>query len=339
MTMSSHPLAATAALALAAVLAAPTAAAQPIESAGVRAMGMAGAFVAVADDTTAVYWNPAALAKGPYFGAVLEQTSGTLDPFGDEGVSDTSARSATLVAVSVPSLGVSYFRSRLVRAPAADAAGASGRNDRGTSASALTSLTAHQLGATILQSLTENVIIATTLKWVRGVAATGPLGAAAGNGERLDQARALTGQTRNAFDLDAGLLAVVGPVRLGLVGRNLRGLTFEAPDGTVLGLEKQVRAGAAVSLNPAVLVAADVDLRKTTDLDGVRRRRLALGTEGRLNASLVVRGGVGFALGGGTRSTVAGGASVAMGRFWLDGQVTRGQHGDHGWSVGIRFQY
>ena len=147
------------------------------------------------------------------------------------------------------------------------------------------------------------------------------------------------GQAANAFDLDAGALAVVGPVRLGLVARNLRAPRFEAPDGTRLGLETQVRAGAAVPVNASVLVAGDVDLRRTTDLDGTMRRRVSIGTEGRVNAHLVVRGGVGFAVAGGARSTAAGGASVALGRLWLDGQVSRGQHGDEGWSVGIRFQY
>jgi len=330
---------ATAALALAGVLAAGGAGAQPIENAGVRALGMAGAFVAVADDTTAVYWNPAALAKGPLFGAVFESLRGDLNPPPDQLAPDVSTRSATLVAVGVPSLGVSYYRSRLVRAPAADAAEGSIRNDGGAGGSGLSSLTTHQVGATILQSITADFIIGSTLKWVRGVAATGPLEGAPPLEERLDQARALDGMTSDAFDLDAGLLAVVGPVRLGLVAKNLLGSTFEAPDGTVLGLEQQIRAGVAVTLNPAVLVAADVDLRKTSDVDGVRRRRLALGTEGRLNTYVVVRGGVGFALEGGARSTVAGGASVAMGRFWLDGQVTRGQHGDHGWGVGIRLNY
>src|SRR5580765_7321711 len=34
------------------------------EAAGVRALGMAGAFVAVADDSSSVFWNPAGLASG-----------------------------------------------------------------------------------------------------------------------------------------------------------------------------------------------------------------------------------------------------------------------------------
>ena len=37
-----------------------------LRSTGTRAAGMAGAFVAVADDATAVYWNPAGVATGSY---------------------------------------------------------------------------------------------------------------------------------------------------------------------------------------------------------------------------------------------------------------------------------
>jgi hypothetical protein len=40
--------------------------AQTIESVGERAQGMGGAFVAVADDGSATWWNPAALAAGPF---------------------------------------------------------------------------------------------------------------------------------------------------------------------------------------------------------------------------------------------------------------------------------
>src|SRR5262245_19879932 len=39
------------------------AAAQTAEVVGTRALGMGGAFVAVADDPTAVYWNPAGLPR------------------------------------------------------------------------------------------------------------------------------------------------------------------------------------------------------------------------------------------------------------------------------------
>ena len=44
--------------------------AQLIEDIGIRAQGMAGAFVAVVDDATATWWNPAGLATGAFFSGV-----------------------------------------------------------------------------------------------------------------------------------------------------------------------------------------------------------------------------------------------------------------------------
>src|SRR5258705_3280193 len=40
--------------------------AQIVESVGNRALGMGGAFVAVATDSSATWWNPAGLATGPF---------------------------------------------------------------------------------------------------------------------------------------------------------------------------------------------------------------------------------------------------------------------------------
>ena len=58
---------------LAVVLLWPTGArAQIYESVGTRAQGMGGAFVAVADDASATWWNPAGLAMGAFFSSVLE---------------------------------------------------------------------------------------------------------------------------------------------------------------------------------------------------------------------------------------------------------------------------
>ena len=47
--------------------------AQIYEIVGTRAQGMGGAFVAVADDATATWWNPAGLATGAYFSSVIER--------------------------------------------------------------------------------------------------------------------------------------------------------------------------------------------------------------------------------------------------------------------------
>src|SRR5215212_8798922 len=74
--------------------------AQSSELVGVRALGMAGAFTAVADDSTATWWNPAGLAGGAYFNGIIEYDrprNGADDPV--RGVS-----------LAFPALGISYYR-------------------------------------------------------------------------------------------------------------------------------------------------------------------------------------------------------------------------------------
>src|SRR5688500_16614278 len=81
------------------------ASAQVVESVGSRALGMGGAFVAVASDSSAVWWNPAGLAAGPFFDMALAQgdveAAETL-PAWRQGFSGFSA--------AAPPLGLSYYR-------------------------------------------------------------------------------------------------------------------------------------------------------------------------------------------------------------------------------------
>ena len=50
------------------------AAAQIVETVGTRAQGMGGAFVAVANDSSATWWNPAGLADGPFMDMAIAQS-------------------------------------------------------------------------------------------------------------------------------------------------------------------------------------------------------------------------------------------------------------------------
>src|SRR5260221_7138725 len=90
--------------------------AQIYESVGIRAQGMGGAFVAVADDATATWWNPAGLAGGAYFNALVEYGAAddprvTTDAAGER---VPSWRSTTRgLAIAYPALGLSYYRIRV----------------------------------------------------------------------------------------------------------------------------------------------------------------------------------------------------------------------------------
>src|ERR671910_2872383 len=70
--------------------------AQTFGGIGARAEGMGGAFVAVADDASAVFWNPAGIATGATFDLQVSAGEG----------------SSRFVGASLPVLGATYYRTR-----------------------------------------------------------------------------------------------------------------------------------------------------------------------------------------------------------------------------------
>jgi hypothetical protein len=78
-----------------------------VEVLGVRAQGMAGAFVAVADDATAVYWNPAGLGTGDFVSVLLERSHVSL-PDGPGG--EPRALRTGAILIGTPPLGAGYYR-------------------------------------------------------------------------------------------------------------------------------------------------------------------------------------------------------------------------------------
>src|SRR5438046_1982730 len=127
--------------------------AQPFEAVGIRAQGMGGAFVAVADDATASWWNPAGVATGAYFSSVLEFDR-LRQPDSDRDASGQPQPAwrgeVRTIAAAFPALALSYYRLRIseVRGPGSTAVPSAGREDQGAGEVHLRSLALSQFGAT-----------------------------------------------------------------------------------------------------------------------------------------------------------------------------------------------
>jgi hypothetical protein len=334
------------ATALAVVSVAP-AGAQIFESVGIRAQGMGGAFVAVADDASATWWNPAGLAGGAYVNSLVEWGA-TQDPrvaTDAGGAALPSWRAKTRgIAVAYPALGLSYYRLRVseIQPIGAIAGSATSRQDQGLTPVRLHSLVLQQFGATVGQSIGGHFVVGSTLKLVRG--ALGTSAGVAGEAS-LDRAAELDGSTETRLDLDVGALAQVGAVRAGVVVKNVRQPAFGA-GADRLEIPRQARLGVAVttgrrgSLGP-VTVAFDADLTRTPTATG-DQRHVAGGAEAWLfGRSLGLRGGVSGNTVGDVRPAAGAGASLALrGGMYVDGQVTVGSDTERkGWGLAFRLTF
>jgi hypothetical protein len=325
-------------------------AAQGVESLGVRALGMGGAFVAVADDATATYWNPAGLATGVIVSAVIEHgRQETGEP--DAPAFLTSQRgSGTFVGLALPPLGISYYRIRSTRMlrPGDLGNGLVATRpllpgDHGTAASLVT----QHVGVTLVQSIGPVIDVAGTIKYVHGRAAVGNRDATLEGRDAFDRAADLPSVGSNAFDADLGVMAHAGQLRLGLVARNLTEPAFAVPTLISSGvqveplqLDRQVRAGAAWQFaRSATTLSADVDLTRTVTALDVRRH-VAVGAEHLISPRLAVRGGFRVNTVDDARPTGAAGVSVAVRSIWLDAQITRGGRlADRAWGLSARMGF
>jgi hypothetical protein len=300
---------------------------------------MGGAFVAVADDASAAYWNPAGFAAGSFFSLVLDRTSASAEP---DGRLVGQSQSGFLLALGAPALGISYYRLRGTTVfPATDELD----DDPNLNGNflRLDSLVTHHAGATLVQSVAQGVAVGATLKMVRGVA--GSEIRAEPRSDLLDEGAALLGRASNKFDADVGVMVSTGGLKAGLTVRNLFEPEFEAAGGGRLTLERQARAGVALMPVAGWLVAADLDLLKSTDVSGHDRRDFALGAEGRVGRRAFVRAGgrmdtLGEGPGGRAATFSVGGSYAILGGFLVDGQLTAGSRwGGRGWGLGARFVY
>jgi len=316
--------------------------AQTYDSVGTRAQGMAGAFVAVADDATATWWNPAGLATGPVFNAIIERSirrdPSDVPPAGPARQTVTSGFS-----IAFPSLGLSYYRLRIseIAPTSPTATEAAGRQDQGTATALLNTLVLSQFGVSTGQSIGNHLVVASTLKLLRGGSAEG-MGAAGGKSS-LDSAEDLDVSSETRGDIDVGAMAVFGVTRLGLSVKHLTEPAFGEGAASV-SLPRQARAGIAFvtqrrGTGQGLTVAFDTDLTRTaTALGDVRD--LAGGAELSLNR-FAVRGGFAMNTVGDARPSGSAGASLGIRRGLLvDGAITRGSNtSQRGWTADLRMTF
>jgi hypothetical protein len=276
---------------------------------------MGGAFVAVADDPTAVHWNPAGLATGTPAGMTIGWHRFQFGDLKALPVAGVSRADTSLTSISGWPFGLSYGRFQRTSVVPSEGVG------NGLSAE---SLRVNHYGVTILQSVVQGLIVGSTLKYLRGFSARTPV-ADGTAGDVLHDAADNDRDSHGAFDLDVGIMADMRVVRLGLTLKNLRSPSFASSDGTAITLRKQARLGLAVLPVDGVTLAMDIDL-DTVDLRDGLRRMFALGGESRLGSRLVVRSGVRWSLEGARRTVGAVGGSVGIRPgLWLDGHYAQGR--------------
>ena len=317
--------------------------AQTFESVGVRAQGMSGAFVAVADDATASWWNPAGLASGSYLSAIIERGRMT-KPVNPSSEAPAERTTSSGVAVAFPALGLSYYRLRVseIAPPATTAVPSGTRQDQRTSGTSVRSVAISQFGTTVGQSLGEHLVIGTTLKVLRaGAVVTTPAGS-----DLLDEADAADVSRQTRADADVGAMANLGHVRLGLTVKNVFEPSFGDEGVDRLTLGRQARVGMAV-LSVAngsvkgVTVAADADLTTTATAVG-EVRHIATGVEAWLaKGRLGVRAGASANTVGSSRPAASAGVSVAVTpAFFVNASRTMGRDESvTGWSSSVSVSF
>jgi hypothetical protein len=294
------------------------ASAQAIEQVGARAQGMGGAFVAVANDSTATWWNPAGIAAGPF----VDVTVGGARP---------TDGSVWGLAVTTPVLGGSFYRLRTAGTQRpAPTAGPGGDRQEGRVELPQPSLRVGQFGATLAHSIFPKLHAGATIKVVHG---------------QRDDASGGSGRTR--VDVDLGGLGIVGPIRLGIVARNLSSPVIVRTAGGDIHLDRQVRIGAAFdgALRPVdrtlpLVVSIDADV---VSYDTVRgpRRTVAAGVERWFAARrFAARAGVRFNQVGEQERTVSIGASHRLVTgIVAEGFVTAGSRPERAWGLSVHASF
>jgi len=177
-----------------------------------------------------------------------------------------------------------------------------------------------QFGATVGHSITQPLVVATTVKLVNA-----------------------RGDTQ--ADLDVGVMGSFGPVRLGLAVRDLRNPTYGS-GSDALELGRRARAGASVAASrrgalDRLVVAFDADLNAAL-AGGHEEQDVTAGVETWwLGERLGLRGGAGRNVASGGGSFGALGVSVMpYPRLNIEGAMTKGSDfARDRWTLGLRVTF
>ncbi len=293
---------------------------------GARATGLAGAFTAVADDSTAFHWNPAGIVYGNliragfYAGTSFQDRNELVNGVrqglpGDRSVLDGGdgigfSASFTMLGVAVTGLTEtsSFLEDDIL-------------HSRG--------LEALDVAVTLVQSLPlDELTVGVNARFIRGTAfeqgepASFVPPANRNVSDLVDRATAGEGRTENEFGLDLGLLYQPNEwLRLGLMARNLTEPTFHTESDNEIVLPRHARAGVAFMMESDFLVAVDADLTSRnflSGLDGIAHwRELSVGVEKAWGSRRVaVRAGLRTEIAGGSLArpgvSLGGGIRIAM---------------------------
>jgi hypothetical protein len=304
-------------------------AAQTSADVGERAQGMAGAFVAVADDASAIYWNPAGLAW---------PTGSTFDAqIGIAGRLATDAQSGDtrlgFVGAAMPALGIAYYRTAgpISETDLPTASGSGGRQNDGSGELSPRTLATRNFGITVNHTVVNGLVVGSTVRVVRG---------------RIDHFPA-----RTTVDIDAGAIVSAGWVRAGLSARNLRQPEF-LTDLDPASLKRQVRVGVALAprsvsrgVHGPFSLAFDIDLTRTLGVLPASREAAVGGEywvgEGRVG----VRGGVRWNTLEEPNPALSGGVSVKLPGnlpypLIAEGHMTKWtESGEREWGFGARITF
>ena len=286
---------------------------------GPRAMGMGGAGVAITTDALATYWNPAGLAMAPTMDLRGQASVQGIDRLGvldtvkqinDTNVNDTSpanqAKVQNLVnrlnqpGASLSGIGAGgvYFKgywgssafgfnlsdvatSGAVVSQPVGVTNSGGRLDV-TGQFALRGLEARQAAFSYAYAFADRTFaVGVTAKVIQGAAYTGQMNVL--GADNIDNIRDSFGKAKlsTAIGIDVGAVFRPAPwLRIGVVGKDINGPTFDAPNGEQFKLGPQVRGGIAINPDASLTLTFDGDITvNRTLVPGQKSRVFSVGAE------------------------------------------------------------